>query len=310
MVFGPEQVDKIMNIIEKNSLFFLLRRTGKEALSSRDIDFLKSFGINVDKYIGISPIEKAYRFGQLTTILGNRTVQKMHYNDFLNYLESGKWIPLTQAEKTALSLVKRFSYNEVKGLGNKIKKNLGQKIIEYDEKLKNIRQKIIKEKSSEAIELRKSSQWLSSELRKTTKDWERDWGRVSDFVLHSAYSRGAIDGAKRKAEKDKQIAKVYMDVYPGACKHCVSKYLTAGIGSRPIIFLVEKLEENGTNIGRKVNELLAVISPLHPWCRCTTNYFKEGSTWDEKTNRFIEPKYVSKYKPIVTVTINGKEFKG
>ena len=104
--------------------------------------------------------------------------------------------------------------------------------------------------------------------------------------MHTAYEEGRAANIEYELGKD---AIVYKDVYPGACRHCIRLYLTNGFGSQPRLFKLSALRANGTNIGRKPVDWLAVLGPIHPWCRCTLNKLPPGYKWDDKTKDFVPP---------------------
>ena len=54
-------------------------------------------------------------------------------------------------------------------------------------------------------------------------------------------------------------------MYAGACKECISAYLTAGFGSKPKVFKLSDLLSNGTNVGRKQKDLKPILGPHHPY---------------------------------------------
>lgn len=302
-MFSPTEIQSLLNLIKKNSLFYIASQLGKHLLLPDDKTFLVSQGIDLSKIKTVhSSVEQAYLFGHISTLLENNAVKKMSFKEFQNYVTSEKWIPLVNREVEALKTVEQFAYNEIIGLGGKQSQKILNKTNELEQRVRSI-----KDKSKEAIHRRDTKTWLSSELRELTKDWDRDWGRVSDYIMTSAYSTGSTEAAKKRAG-DK--AKVWMSVYPQACKHCIKAYLTNGIGSRPVVFLVSDLEANGTNIGKKVDDTKPVVPPFHPHCRCDPNFFDDGSEWDEKTKTFRKPKYKSKYEPLVKVTIDGKSYEG
>lgn len=304
----PFQFQELEDIITRNTLFYTAAQIGKHILTDADKSRLLAFGIDLDKIKGgVLPIEQAYLFGQLSTMLGEDVVKKMNFVEFKDYIKSHQWIPLNKAKKAGIRSLEAFAYNELKGLGNKMIKRMGEVLITYDAGLEADRMATIKKVVEEAMPKRRTQQQLSSELRERSEDWNRDWGRVSDYIMHHAFSQGAVDGA---IERGGKTAKAYLDVYPGACKHCIEAYLTGDVGSRPKVFLVSELQVSGTNIGRKAADFKAVIPPMHSWCRCTINYFIDGSEWDSERGAFKRPKYKSKYKPKIHVTINGKRYSG
>lgn len=263
-MLNQSEIQELFNIIKKNSLFYIASQLGKHLLLPEDKIFLKSKGIDLSKIKSVlSPIEQAYIFGHISTLLENKVVKKMDFNDFKRYLKSDNWIPLVNEERAAIQSLEQFAYNEITGLGNKQIQKLMGKVIEFDQKLKDQQIKTIKDKSKEALFRRENKGWLASELREHANDWSRDWGRVADYIMTYAYSKGSTEAAKKR---DGENAKVWMSVYNQACKYCIKSYLTAGIGSRPKVFLVSELEANGSNIGRKADETLPIIPPHHPNC--------------------------------------------
>jgi hypothetical protein len=69
---------------------------------------------------------------------------------------------------------------------------------------------------------------------------------------------------------------------PDACDDCVRLHLTAGQGSRPRIFKLSELVENGTNRGLKRAEWRPVIGTIHPWCACMLVHVPSGWTFEDE----------------------------
>ena len=107
-------------------------------------------------------------------------------------------------------------------------------------------------------------------------------------------------------------AKVYKEVFPGACRMCLNAYTTAGAGSKPVIFDLSELIANGTNIGKKSKDWKPVLTNIHPFCRCMLRHVPDGYEWDDKTQSF-EPKKVDESKRVqrkskVKITVGTKYF--
>ena len=174
-------------------------------------------------------------------------------------------------------------YKDVSHLSNKISRDITQ-IVENQNKAKKQRyEKIIRKESERAILNRSSATALASEIAHKTKDWARDFDRVADTVLHEAFDRGKAQNILREYG---ETAYVYKEVYAGACKHCQRLYLTAGIGSKPRIFKLSSITNNGTNMGKKVGNWQPVLGSTHPWCRCELIHIPRGYKWDEETKNF------------------------
>ena len=103
--------------------------------------------------------------------------------------------------------------------------------------------------------------------------------------------------------------KVYKQVFEQACRHCIKLHLTNGLGSKPILFTLEQIINNGSNIGKKVDDWKATTDGVHPYCRCFIISVLPRQEWNDKTQKFEYPK---DQEPIrqskIKVTIDDKIF--
>ena len=286
MLLSPIQISDLLAIIENYNVLFVGENVGFDILSERDIQLLRSLGVNVDTET-ISVFEQAFRFGMLSSTIGLKEAKSMTYEDLQSALESGRFIPLTDVEKYALDSVRRQAYSDIRGLGNKMTKDLENILIEEDRAGRLEYENAIRESAETTIKLRESARDMVSRLGHKTLDWNRDFARISDYVLHTAFDEGRAAQIRKEFGDE---AEVYKDVYPGACKHCIRLYLTNGLGSMPIVYKVSDLIANGSNIGRKSFEWKPVVGATHPWCRCTLTHKPADYDWDEETKRFNKPK--------------------
>lgn len=287
MIFTPTQIQQILKIIDKYHVLFAAQHVGFDILTPNDKALLRSYGIDVEKLKDRSQVEHAFKFGFLSQVLSDKDMKKLTYPQFEAFLNAGKFIPLTTRENDALTALKQHAYSDITGLGNRIKDNWQTVHIEADQKQRARYEEIIRNEAEQTLRDRKSVRDMVSALGHKTEDWSRDFGRISDYVLHSAFDQGRAMAIDREEGGD---ALVYKDVYPGACRHCIKHYLTNGIGSQPKIFKLSTLQANGTNVGKKVDEWQPVIGPLHPWCRCTLERVPEGYEWNDETQSFSTPK--------------------
>lgn len=307
MKFNKQQIDSLISIMQKHQTLFISDVVGLDHLNFADRTFLRSFGVDLGSFRKYSKIEKAYYFGMVAQVLGDKETKGLTYPDFKKFFENNKHIPLSVVEQEALSHLKTRAYNDLSGLGNRMRQNFSNMLLTSNKKEAVKARVLIKKKSIEAIKERKSQNWLASELRNQTKDWARDFDRIADCIMHEAYDTGRSVEIQKEYGDD---AKVYKDVYDGACEHCIRLYLTNGIGSKPIIFKLNELIANGTNIGVKTKDWKPVIGFVHPFCRCTLSHVPPNSIWNPKTRSFstvIRKKYGVKRKSKVKITLNGEE---
>ncbi len=284
MQLTSDQIQQLFDIIDYYSIQTVAFNVGSNNLTKVDKRVLERFGVNVSGLSEYGNIDTAYKFGILSTLLRESENKVLIFDDLKSAVSSGSFLPLNAVERFALDSIKQRTYGDIRGLGNRMKNNFNTILIEQDVKQRRAYEKLIKKETTQAIINRKNIKELVSELGHTTGDWARDFGRIADYNLHLAYDHGRAAGIKKEYPK----SKVYKDVFPGACKHCIRLYLTKGIGSEPKAFDLDTLLSNGTNIGIKPIDWKPVIGPTHPFCRCQVHRIPEGMIWDDETKGFTK----------------------
>lgn len=307
MILTSAQIQDIVSILQRHQLSFIAEQLGLDYLSPNDRAILTAAGIDLTKFTNNQGIvDHAYIFGLLAEALGDERAKGMNYKQFQKFIKSGQFVPLTEEEKFVLEQVKNQSYNDISGLGSRIIHGTKNIIVRANLREQNKIRKIIRKNAIEAVKFRKSAAQLASDLGHATEDWERDWLRISYYILQNAYNYGRARAIFRDHGDD---AEVYFDVLRGACKHCRELYLTDpdDEDSQPIIFKLSDVIANGNNIGRKANDLLPTIAPVHPYCRCTLRYKDPNMDWDKDTLSFTKPKkFVPKNKKLQGIKLNIK----
>jgi hypothetical protein len=309
MLFVPKQIQELLELIEYHHVLFGAEFLGVEPLEPEDIDLLHKYGIEAANLDEKSYIEMSYKFGVISKAIGNPATKKMQFNDFKKWLRSGGYIPLSPQEKLTVSYLKRKSFSFLKKLGLKISGDVQQMMLNEDLKRRNRLEKLIKKELSEGTLKRKSFSDIMLNLGHKTDDWQRDWGRIVETELNSAYQEGRSDEIQKNNPGKDPL--VFKHVRNTACRHCIAAYLTNGLGSKPRIFKLSQLRENGSNIGRKAKEWKPVIESHHPWCFCELDEVPDGYEWDEKEQMFNPPQnYVRKVqrRSKVKITIGDKEY--
>jgi hypothetical protein len=306
MVFTLAQINDIIGIMKKHRLVFIAEQLGLNYLSQADKDILTAAGFDLTKYTNSQGIiDHAYLFGLLSEALGDKRAKGMNYNQFLKFLKSGNFVPLTQDEEFALEQLKNRAYTDLNSLGNRIATGTSNTIIKANQTQQNKLRAIVKDKAIKAVEYRQTAAQLASELGHATDDWERDWLRIAYYLTHEAYNTGR---AKSIFKEHGDEAEVWFAVLDGACKHCRELYLTDpdDPDSEPIVFKLKDLIANGSNIGRKAADYKATIAPIHPYCRCLLYKKLPNTEWDRATRSFSKvKKYVPKNKKLQGVNIRS-----
>lgn len=300
MIFSKKQIDDLLSIIKLDNNIFIATNVGIDFFSALDRELLFSNGLNLIDFEK-STLEEQFRFGILSIILGDEHFKSMTFDQIKGLIWSKQYLPLTSLEKEVLSNVLNFSYSQLKGLQNRIVQDYETFFIEQDDNLRILYENNISTEAEISIKKRESVKQLASRIGHKTKDWSRDLGRISDYIIQHSFDKARITKIVEKFGSDAQI---YKNVYAGACKHCIGAYLTGGIGSEPKVFKAIDLINNGSNIGKKVSDWLPVIGPLHPFCRCTSHYLQNGQKWNSSSNSFEIIKPVNNRKRTAKVTIN------
>lgn len=308
-MFSPNQIKELLDTIEFYHIYFVSKNIGTQVLNSEDIQILRNNGIDITKYKDIPLMNQAYKFGVLADALGDKNTKTLNFSDFKKYLKAGRFIPLTKEEEKALEMVKHQAYSDIKGLGNKVSKDLYNIYGETEQERRGKYEKIIEKELHTTILNHESVKDMVSRLGHKTQDWNRDFGRIADCLMHSAYEQGRAANLEEKGGKD---VLVYKDVFYGSCRHCIKAYLTNGVGSQPRIFKLSELRANGeNNIGRKPENWKPVLGFMHPFCRCTLQHLEQGTIWDKEKKSFTMPKEFERKvqrKSKIHITIGDKHF--
>jgi hypothetical protein len=312
MILRQEQILNVLRQISKNILLYITANLGEAVLSEADHTLLDSFGISTKAFEGsMPPYYKMFLLGRLTQVLGDYNSSRLSYDDFDMFIQKEQYQPLTSFEEIQYMLARQATYSHLKNLDNRIRTDVETGITstltrtEYES--------IVKEEIESGVKNRKAIGSIISDIGHRTGDWKKDLGRIVDTEMNNIFQQGrAMEIAKKYPGQD---PKVYKDVYEGACRHCISLYLTGGLGSAPRVFTLSELAANGTNIGRNVKDWRAVIGTMHPWCRCTLRSLPNDMIWSKEKKQFVYDDEAirrkdasSKVHGKIRVTVNDKEY--
>lgn len=309
MFFSSKQIQEILSLVDFRFADLVWKIFGPSHLSKQDKDVLHKFGIDINKLSNlIPPYWQNWMFGLLSGVLSETQTKQINYKDLLKYLQERQFKTPSKQEIEAYELACNRSYGYLKGLGDKMKKDITSYITDAELEMRLKQEKAIKEKISEGVLKRSTAKQIASKIASELDDWNRDWGRIVETEFQSVFNMGRMQAFLRN---ERSSGKVYFSVFPGACQSCIKLYLTAGVGSEPKIFRVEDLLANGSNIGRKRSDWKPTISPIHPFCRCLVMNYIDGDVWDRESQSFKpDPNYKRKIAPQakVKVVVGDKTF--
>lgn len=312
-MFTPTQIDRLLEVIRKQNLVFISSKLGLDYLSQEEIKRLQYYGFNAYHLYNEKNdiITQMFHFGLISDAIGQLDAEKITYEDLLKYFESGDYIPLTRIQLNIIDSIKKQFLGDIKGNEGRVFQDVNNIIAKEEKNNRVAYEKVIRDEIEAGKLRRLTSKQIAQEFGRKTGDWSRNFNRIVEYVSHQAFDEGRATMIEDRYGED---VKVFKDVFPGACTHCIRLYLTGGIGSQPIIFKLSTLKGNGSNIGRKVADYKPVIGNTHPHCRCTIHQYDPAYDWNPQTRAFDKPKENSKQlvqrinrKPI-RVKIREKEY--
>lgn len=280
MKFDIYQIQKLIEIFQKNQAIFIGSSLGVQYLTDYDKFLLKMYQIDLEDFDTISEIQKMFYFGIYSEFLGGNKSMKSSRKDFNKWLSKESKKPLSVQKKASLEFLEKRTFNDISGLGNRMSNKYTNHILTASVSKQNKLQDKIKTATIKSFKENYSSQQLASELRELTGDWARDFSRIADYVMQEAYAYGRLAQIIDTYGDD---CEVYKRTFPGCCKDCEKNYGTPN--EEPIIYKIAELRINGTNIGRK--EQLPVIGQAHPWARSILHPIPPDSIWDNNKKQFI-----------------------
>ena len=266
-MFNQEQIQELIDVVDYFNTLFVSNNIGDNFLTKSQKQILTRRGVDWQS-LKNDYIDYAYRFGILATALKDKKkLKNMSFTQLKRFIASGNFMPLSPQEEYTLNIVKTQAYKDVMNLRNKVVSDIYQISINASQKERY--QKIIKQEAQKAIENRLSISELSSILSQKTQDWSRDFDRIADYIMHSAYQAGK---ANMILNRNPVGAKIWFQVHHDACKYCKSVYLYNEKTNEPRLYYLKDVINNGSNIGVKPKDYKPSVYPLHP------HSLTEGST--------------------------------
>lgn len=305
----PGQVHIILELLDRQILFFAGRSLGPHILSDQDKQLLASYRVdyNHSYLVDKDPVVKNFYLGILSNILSDKEVKELTSEQLINYIQSGQHIPLNAVERATIDSIKMQALSDIKTYRGRIFQDINNVVGNTFSDTKANQQEFIREQILEGTAKRESRKEIARNIARLTGDWNRNFTKSVQYISHTAFNEGRAAMIERRYESNTK-AKVYFQVQPDACEHCIKHYLTKGAGSEPKIFTLQDLQSNGTNIGKKVADWKATLGALHVHCRCLVTEYVPGMEWNG--NRFVYPKgeHQAVNRPKVHIVFNGKDY--
>lgn len=305
-----DQIHTVLELLDRQLIFFAGSTLGPGALSDQDKDTLAKHGINADTIYSEDkdPIVLNFHLGLLSNILSDEKAKGLSYDQLIKYIQSGQHIPLNDREKATINSIRMQSMADIRANKGKIFSDVNNVVAKQFDSARADQEEFIRDRIIDSNKERSARKNISREIAKLTGDWSRNFDKSVQYISHTALNEGRAAMIERRYGSNHE-AKVYFQVQPDACDHCVKHYLKEGKGSEPRIFTLKELHANGSNIGRKAGEWLPTIQALHVHCRCLLTEYIPGTEWNGE--KFIFPKNYQRKettRPKVRIVFNDKEY--
>lgn len=266
MIFNNEQIQEILSLVDFRFADLVWKIFGPSHLTSQDKENLKKHGIDPGSLVKkIPPYWANWMFGLLSGKLSDYQAKQISYKDLLDYLARRQYETPSKREIEEYEIACNRTYGYLKGLGDKMKKDISSYISDSELRMRMEQERTIKEGVKRGIIERDTTKLIAAKISNQLNDWSRDWNRIVETEYQGVFNMGRVQSYMREGDGPNTL--IYFDVYPAACRHCIRLYLTAGIGSEPKLFTAEELIGNGTNIGRRVADWKpTIITAVHPFC--------------------------------------------
>lgn len=266
MLFNNEQIQELLSLVDFRFADLVWKIFGPSHLTSQDKEKLRKFGVNPSSLVSkIPPYWANWMFGLLSGKLSDYQTRQITYKDLLDYLARRQYETPSKREIESYEVACNRTYGYLKGLGDKMKKDISSYISDGELQTRMEQERVIREGMKRGILERDTTKLIASKISNQLDDWSRDWNRIVETEYQGVFNMGRVQSYMREGDGEDTL--IYFDVFPGSCRHCIRLYLTGGMGSEPKLFTIKELMGNGTNIGRKVNDWRpTIITSTHPFC--------------------------------------------
>lgn len=307
-MLSPDQIHTLLDILDRQLIFFAARNIGPSVLNDSERTILQNSGIDVDRLItpDTDLVSLNFHLGILSNILGDERVNKLTYQELINYIERGNYIPLTAKEKAVIQSIQMQSMADIRSLRGRIFQDINNVVGSEFAVVRSNQEEFMRQIILNDTASRQSRRNIARKIAGLTGDWSRNFDKSVQYISHTALNEGRLAMIERRAEEVGKPPRAYFQVQIDACDHCKKAYLKKD--GEPKIFTIKQLQVNGTNIGRKQKDWLPTISALHPHCRCLLTEYIEGSVWNGTW--FVLPKQTQPKinRPKIRVVINNEEY--
>lgn len=196
MIFTPEEIQKLYDIIDYRLARIVADVMGDKLLTPEDKSLLRRYGYKWRREIEkIPPYFQSYLFGRLSAQLESSQLSTLNFDDFTKYIDRYQWAALTPLEQEVYYAAATRTYSYIKTMGERAKTIMSNAVSEEEVKVLVEQQRqlelgTIKKEMIEGALKKKSVQNIVSNIGHSLEDWNRDWGRIVETEMQNIYQTG------------------------------------------------------------------------------------------------------------------------
>lgn len=216
MIFNNEQIQEILSLVDFRFADLVWKIFGPSHLTSQDKENLKKHGIDPGSLVKkIPPYWANWMFGLLSGKLSDYQTKQISYKDLLDYLARRQYETPSKREIEEYEMACNRTYGYLKGLGDKMKKDISSYISDSELRMRMEQERTIKEGVKRGIVERDTTKLIAAKISNQLNDWSRDWNRIVETEYQGVFNMGRVQSYMREGDGPNTL--IYFDVYPAAC---------------------------------------------------------------------------------------------
>lgn len=216
MLFNNEQIQDILELVDFRFADLVWKIFGPSHLTSQDKEKLRKFGVNPSSLVSkIPPYWANWMFGLLSGKLSDYQTKQITYKDLLDYLARRQYETPSKREIESYEVACNRTYGYLKGLGDKMKKDISSYISDAELQTRMEQERVIKEGMKRGILERDTTKLIASKISNQLDDWSRDWNRIVETEYQGVFNMGRVQSYMREGDGEDTL--IYFDVFQGAC---------------------------------------------------------------------------------------------
>lgn len=251
MALTKTQLDRVLEAIKRHFNSFTYEAIGERALTTAELDSLKSLGLARESVRNL--VADPLAVGRLVALIPPSVRRSLSLDDVLK--RAKEVLPQTAVERRAIEYAQEHAGTYISGIRDMTLRDATAATA----RSRTAALRAVRSGVSNAIATRQTRSELKTSLFDAIDNKTRDWQRIAHTEINNAIQNGIHGEILDEGGPDQMV---YKRPAPDACIHCKRLFLKDE--GTPRIFRVKSLDDS--NVGRKAAEWEPTIGSVHPWC--------------------------------------------